>query len=163
MERLPTLEKPSLAQILQKHSATSMKDLHLRIYMSDDQIRMKNGTWDYGAPSVCTTVYTDVLKLDENELSEEDREWRRETLYFWNHHAVSCAIWRYRDLEAARRYVTTALSYQDSKHPNHITKLFMLLLEHKEKEAMEWVESIPDEVEKETARDICTSYRSGWV
>lgn len=162
MEGQPSQEKMLLSQILRKYHATDMKDLHLRVYMLDDQEHMKSLTWDYATPSITNSIYNDCLKIETGELSEEDEMWLRETLYFWNHHAISCAIWRHKDLEAALRYSVAALGYQDSDHPNHVTRLFKLLLEKKEKEAAELVEIIPDDGERETARDILESYRNGW-
>ena len=117
MEKQPSIEKNERAQILKKYGASDMRDLHLRIYMDEDQMRMKNLAWDYkDASSLVNRIYLDCKNLDESKLDESDSMWLRETLYFWNHHAVSCALGRYKDYKAAREFVDAALFYQDKDH-----------------------------------------------
>ena len=74
-------------------------------YTREDQKLMKSGEWDACNPVLITNrVKTLLEQIDQNYLSESDREWWSEILWFWYHHAVSYAIWRARDRALAQAY-----------------------------------------------------------
>lgn len=151
--------------LLHQFGASDFKDLFNRVYMEVDQYLMRTWMWDYQDQEcglwLTNKIYCSVKELDQSSLSEEDREWCNELMWFWNHHAISCAIWRYYDLDAARQYAATALVYQDFNHPNKITPLFALLLDEKWEEA-ELLASTIHEAEKEAAELLIKSYWMGW-
>ena len=121
---------------------------------------MKSGEWDYKNQELVVNKVKDVLEgLDPAFLSEEEKEWRGEILWFWYHHAISCAIWHYHDKPAAIEFSNKALSYQSPEHPNKITKLLSLFVEGKMSEAEEWAKGIQNEVEKETAAYVIEDYK----
>lgn len=134
-------------------------DLNKR-YVEEDQKIAKSGQWDYDNPGLITNKIKNILEqMDPSGLAEEEQEWREEILWFWYHHAISCAIWKKQDKVAAQEYAAKALEHQlisqpDAEKRNQITTLFSLLLNDKIEEAKEWAKNINDEVEEETAKDI---------
>mgnify|MGYP001612450306 CR=1 FL=1 len=138
---------------------TTMYDLS-RAYTKEDQKLMKEGTWDYKNPDLLTNKIKILLeKVDPTTLSEEEKEWRGEILWFWYHHAISCALWRYKDKERAQECAEKALGYQDEDHPNKITRLFYFLLHDDLKAAEDLAEGI--ENDKETAQWLIDDYVTG--
>ena len=132
------------------------------LYGVEDQKLMKSREWDYSNKDIVINKVKEIIEAtDPTILSEDEREWGQEILWFWYHHAISCAISRYRDKEAALKYVTKALENQSADHPNKITKLLDYLLNDKLEEAERWAETIPDEVEKETADHTIQDYKDG--
>ncbi len=134
-----------------------------QVYDEEDQRLMKSGMWDYDNPRLLVNRIKAVLESDaENHLiSPSESEWRREILWFWHHHAISCAIWRKKDRAAARFHATTALRYQGQDHPNQITYLLFLLVHGSFESAVRWSSRIVDEVEKETAASLLAEYQAG--
>ena len=85
------------------------------LYSAEDQRLMLVGSWDYAnEQSVVNKVKNILEPIDPFTLNADEREWRQEILWFWYHHAISCAIWRYKDKAAARIYAAKALEYQSS-------------------------------------------------
>lgn len=129
-------------------------------YSAEDQKLMQSEAWDYENEELLINKVKNILEsADVSQMTEEERDWRNEILWFWYHHAISCAIWRYKDKEAAQKYVAVALEHQGSSHPNKITRLLDLLIHDKLPEAEQWAEGIEDEVEKETAQYLLKKYR----
>lgn len=163
MEKEQFENKIDIASVLQKYGATDMEDLHLGIYLPEDQRLMESGGWDYNDDSsLVNRIHNDLQAIDPETLSEEDSYQYRAIHWFWNHHAISCAICRYQDFEAAKKYTEVALSYLDTDHPNQITGLFALLLEHKFVEAQEYIDRIDDTVEKDTGKYMLSVALDGW-
>ena len=86
-------------------------------------------------------------------------------MWFWYHHAVSCAIYKYQDKTAAKEYVEKAsehllISQPDPEKRNQITNLFYLLLDDKYEEAREWAANINKDYEKKTAQGIIEEWPS---
>ena len=70
----------------------------------------------------------DILEsLDPVGLTTDEKEWRQEILWYWYHHAISCAIAGYQDKAAAQMYAAKALEFQSEGHPNQITRLLYSL------------------------------------
>ncbi|MBI5400979.1 MAG: hypothetical protein HZB12_02600 [Candidatus Yonathbacteria bacterium] len=99
--------------------------------------------------------------IDPLTLMENERGWVQEILWFWYHHAISCAIWRYKDKEVAGVYAIKALENQSKDHPNEITKLFNFLVNDKLEEAEKLTEIIKEEPEKSTAVYLVKEYTEG--
>jgi hypothetical protein len=151
-------------QVLRKYRAGSFKELSITVYDKEDQQLMRQGMWDYNNPELLTNhIYADLIALDISGLTEEEQVWYSEILWFWNHHAISCAIGRYHDFNAAKIYTEKALSYQDEGHPNQITRLFQLLLANNLIEAENFLTTITDEGEQETAQYLLESARNKWA
>lgn len=141
--------------------ATSAAEFH-RLYDEEDQRLMRSHSWDYENPDLVVNKVKEILEAsDSASLSEEEREARAHILWFWYHHAISAAIWRHRDIEAARAYAKKALGYQSEDHPNKITRLFDLLLNDKVAEAERWAAGITDEDEGSTAQSLIKQYQAG--
>lgn len=136
-----------------------------KIYTKEDQILMKSGKWDYKNPDLITNKIKDILEsTDVDALSQEERDWCNEILWFWYHHAISSAVWIHKDKEQAKEFADKALYYQglsEGGHPNQITKLFKLLLEDKVQEAEEYINEITDSVEKETGLSLLQEFKEG--
>ncbi|MEK7608215.1 MAG: hypothetical protein AAB495_01420 [Patescibacteria group bacterium] len=129
------------------------------LYSEEDQRLMLSQSWDYGNPELIVNKVKEILEsIDPGALTEDEREWRQEILWFWYHHAISCAIWKYKDKDAAQKYATKALEGQSSGHPNQITRLLDHLVNGRLEEAERWAERIREEPEKSTATSLIKEY-----
>lgn len=143
-------------ELLSAHSPLEMSNL----YSEEDQKLMKSGGWDYDNPELITNKVKNLLEqINPSELTEEESDWRSEVLWFWYHHAISCAIQK-NDKEAAQKYADKALQLQPEQHPNKITKLLHYLVNDNLPEAEKWLEQIIEEPEKLTASDLVSHYKS---
>ncbi len=132
------------------------------LYTDEDQKLMKFHEWDYNNPDLTINKIKEILEnVNLETLSQEERKWAQEIIWFWYHHAISCAIWRYKDRQKAKEYSEKALSYQTKDHPNKITRLLNFLSEDKFYEAEVWTDQIEDEVEKTTALELLKEYKEG--
>lgn len=130
------------------------------LYTREDQKLMKSNSWDYANQDLVTNKIKNILEqVSESGLTDEEKEWRREILWFWYHHAISCAIWRYQDKEAAKLYASKALEYQPTDHPNKISRLLYFLVNDQPEQAEEWLKTIRDESEKITGLKLLEEYR----
>lgn len=155
------IEKSSIKEAYILLGAKTPMELS-NLYSAEDQKLMKFGTWDYGNPELIVNKVKSILEsIESNTLTEDERMWRQEILWFWNHHAISCAIWRYKDREAAKMYADKALEYQPLEHPNKITRLLKLLASDKVEDAQRWAETIIEEPEKSTAISLVKDYKEG--
>jgi hypothetical protein len=131
------------------------------LYAAEDQKLMPKG-WDYNNPELITNRIKEILEAtDPHALTDEENEWRNNILWFWYHHAISCAIWRYKDKAAAQMYSARALEFQSEDHPNKITRLFYFLTRDQLEEAEKWAETIAEEPEKSTSTELLEEYRRG--
>lgn len=132
------------------------------LYTAEDQKLMRSGEWDYDNVDLIVNKAKEIIEgVDPGLLTEDESDWRKEILWFWYHHAMSCAIWRYKDKEAARVFAKKALEYQGEGHPNKITKLLDLLVNDQLEEAEAWVKTIKEESEKSTAEKLIEEYKLG--
>ncbi len=166
-EKVPTpnfdIEKSPIKEAYVLLDAKTPLELSNR-YSAEDQKLMQSGAWewDYENEELLINKVKNILEsADVSQMTDEERDWRNEILWFWYHHAISCAIWRYQDKEAAKKYAAVALEYQGSNHPNKITRLLDLLTNDKLPEAEQWAEGIEDGAEKETAQYLLKEYREG--
>lgn len=141
-----------------------------KLYDIEDQKLFKSKEWDYKNPDLIINRVKDILEnTDENNLTEEEKEWRQEILWFWYHHAISFAISKYKDKETAKTFATKAVEMQPENNPNKITKLLFLLLNDQLIEAEKLATSIPEIIlddgkpnpEPQTARDLIEYYKQG--
>ena len=151
--------KSSLQDAYELLGVDNAFDLHRR-YCEEDQKLMKSNQWDYDNQELVINKLKNVLEqVDVSKLSEEELEWHQEILWFWYHHAVSCAIWKKQDKMASQEYAAKALEHQlisqpDPEKRNQITTLLSLLVNDKYEEAKQWAAQISIDYEKETAKDI---------
>lgn len=151
---------PNLRSAYELLGVDNIFDLQKR-YTEEDQKLMKSNSWDYDNSDLVTNKVKHILEqVDASGLTEEEQEWRNEILWFWYHHAISCAIWLKQDKAAAQGYATKALELQGDDHPNQITRLLYLLVNDRYEEAKEWATNVKDEIEKETAKDIIEEWPS---
>lgn len=123
---------------------------------------MAAAKWDYNDPDLITNRIKELIEnIDTTNLTDAEREWRSEILWFWYHHAISCAIWRYKDKSAAQSYAKKALLWQNTNHPNKITRLFDFLVNDDLQGAAEWAVFINKEPEKSTAKKLIDEYKHG--
>ena len=93
-------------------------------YSREDQELMKARTWDDQNPDLITNRIKSILEqINPVQLSDYDRVWWREILWFWHHHAISFAVWGRKDKILAQAYAGKALDFQADDHPNRITML----------------------------------------
>lgn len=144
----------------------NFKDLSLA-YSREDQKLMKSGEWDPQNPALITNRVKKLLEqIDPNDLSENDRSWYFEVLWFWYHHATSCTSW-ITNRPLAQAYATKALALQEKCQPegfcqpNRITRLLWLLVHDRVDEAREWMAQKPvgaDEVEHKNGLELIEEY-----
>jgi len=121
-------------------------------YTDEDQKLVLAHAWDYKNPELIVNKLKELLdSINSDELSDNERYWRANILWFWNHHAIDCALRVYSDREAALGFARRALEIQPAGHPNKITKLYYLLLSGDVAGAREWQKQIDSEPEKEYA------------
>jgi hypothetical protein len=149
-------------------------------YGAEDQKLMRAETWDYDNPDLLVNKVKETIEeVGLEHLEGEEAKWCREIVWFWYHHAISCAIARYRDREAAKAFAAKALDLQPADHPNRITKLLYLLINDNLEEAERYVAEIPEayaedeiildaegneiqsreNIEKETAQEVLDDYK----
>lgn len=153
-------EKSPLRGVYELVDAATPHELYQR-YLDADQKLMREGAWDYHDDTLLVNKVKEVIEsISIAALSEQHREkeWAQEILWFWYHHAISCALGRYSDKAAAARYAERAIEYQDADHPNMITRLFYLLTHDKMEEARAWARQIQDDIEKKTAAGVIEWY-----
>lgn len=130
------------------------------LYTDKDQELMHSDQWDYDNPELITNKVKNILEeLDKSNLNEDELDWSNEVLWFWYHHAISCAI-KKNDQNSAQKYATKALELQHDEHPNQITKLLYLLVHDKLQEAKKWANTITEEPEKSTAQYQLEIYKN---
>ena len=160
IEQLPGIENTSLKEAYDLLGACTPVELSQK-YAAEDQKLMTASAWDYKNPDLVINQVRAMLEpIKLTSLSERERTWVQEILWFWYHHAISCAIWRYHDKAAAQMYSEKALAYQDQNHPNRITRLLYLLVHDAEKEATEWAQAMEREPEKSTAQELLRDWRT---
>ncbi len=131
-------------------------------YTQEDQKLMNSKLWDYNNPDLIINQAKRILEsVDPMILTREEQVWRQEIIWFWYHHAISCAIAKYGDKEAAQRYAAMALENQPPGHPNKITKLLSLLVNDKIDEAEKYLLLITEEPEKSTGQSLLLGYKQG--
>lgn len=130
-------------------------------YTAEDQKLMKAGTWDDEDLSLITNRVKRLLEdINPDVLSEDDRVWWDEIMWFWYHHAISCAVYKKKDKALAQRYADKAREIQGPLgHPNRITELFRLLVYDDLKAARNMVDGLITEAE--TARFTLAEYERG--
>ncbi|MDP3988903.1 MAG: hypothetical protein Q8P93_01560 [bacterium] len=133
-----------------------------RAYSAEDQRLMKGGLWDDQDASLLTNWTKAILELiDPTQLDPDDQGWRQEILWFWYHHAISCAIWKRKDRGLAQLYAENALKLQASDHPNQITRLLWYLVHDQLQEAQHWAEQIIEDPEHTTAQELIDEHVKG--
>ena len=140
-----------------------------RAYSEEDQKLMKNWMWDHQSPTLITNRMRKILeKINPADLSEDDSIWWHEILWFWYHHAISCAVLKRKDRALAQQYAARAIELQPDDHPNQITELLFLLVHDRLQEAKEMAEHMPTPeedpevgIERQSALDLVALYERG--
>lgn len=156
-------EKSILRDVYVHFSVNDPGELQ-ELYMKVDQELMLSGKWDYKNPSLVTNQIKEMIEEIgiDNIKDEKEKKWiKKYILWMWYHHAISCALSKYGDKEAALEYSITALNYQPIDHPNKITRLLYLLIRDDLASAEEWQKSITKEPEKSTAEFLVNLYKRG--
>ncbi len=130
-------------------------------YSKEDQRLMQAKEWDYNNPALLVNqIKKELEEIDYETLSPDEAEWWSQIMWFWHHHAVSCAIWRDRSREKAEFHAVEALCYVDND-ANQITWLLFLLIQDEPDAAAKWVKQIRTSVERVTAKFLINEYRAG--
>ncbi len=130
-------------------------------YSEEEQVLFIERTWDYDNPDqLHNKIKKEVEEENLDNLTEEEREWCKEILWFWHHHAISCAFWK-NDKAAAQLHAAQALKYQGNDHPNKITRLLFYLVHDELDNAVVWAKTITDKDEGPTAADCIELYKQG--
>jgi hypothetical protein len=153
------MSKSKLTSIYELLGANTPLEMH-RLYSEEDQKLMKSSQWDYDNKNLITNkVKTLLEEINSKDLTDDEAHWRNEVLWFWYHHAISCAIFNKGDKAAAEKYSEQALSLQSSEHPNYITKLLYFLVRGDINEAEKQAANIKDEPEKSSAAALIDEYK----
>lgn len=155
------IEKSPIKEVYILLDAKCPKDLHDK-YVKVEQILFKSHEWDYdNAHQIQNKVKNILESLGEEGLTEDEKEWRDEILWFWYHHAISCSDWK-RDKEKMKEYSAKALEYQDN--PNILTRTMYLLSHDKIDLAQDWVKSQDGDLDVGTAEEMINNYKTlGWL
>jgi hypothetical protein len=162
MESLPSfdIEKSPMREAYHLLGASTPLELSNK-YTEEDQKLWMTQAWDYENPDLITNKVKELVEhIDPTNLAENEREWRREIIWFWYHHAISCAIGRYKSRKDAQEFSRKALMWQDADHPNKITRLLDYLVHDDVKGAREWAHRIDEEPEKTTAQNLLQKYEA---
>ena len=139
----------------------SNPNLLYEAYLNEDQKNITSKTIDYFDPKLIINKIKNILEsIDPEKLSKQEKLERKLILWLWYHHAISYAIWGYKDKKMAMKYTSVALKYQPRNHPNKITRLLYLLVRDRLSEAKKWTQTIGKE-EKETAINLVNFYKEG--
>lgn len=152
------IEKSPIRDVYKMLGAATPLEM-LQKYDAVDQALMLSKEWDYTNASLLVNQVRVILEKEyESIIDEDEKYWAREILWFWYHHGISCAIWKYKDKKQARIFADQALQFQSEGHPNKITKLLYFLVNDRLEEAQQWALTITDEVEGPTAQDLVREY-----
>ncbi|MEK7520220.1 MAG: hypothetical protein AAB581_03210 [Patescibacteria group bacterium] len=140
--------------------ANSLQGL-AKAYKNHDLALMHTQQWDDTNPHLVANKIKVILEhIDPLDLSKKDRFWWHEILWFWYHHAISCAIWKRKSRSWAQFYADRAMTLQTANHPNKITKLLWLLVYDRLAEAKWWAAQITG-IEAKTAQETIREYERG--
>lgn len=134
------------------------------IYMKADQELMRAGRWDYANSKLVTNQIKEMIeKIGVNNINDKkEKKWIKiYILWMWYHHAISCALWKHGDREAAIEYSKVAVNLQPYNHPNKITRLLYFLVRDDLASAEKWQKIITKEPEKSTAEYSMNLYKKG--
>lgn len=116
-----------------------------QVYAYKDQEAMKGRFWDYDNHTfICRQVVELIEQVPPEELTDEEKFWFKNILWFWHHHAISFAIWVKKDKKRAQEEASIALNLQSLENPNKITKILYFLVNDRLKEAEEHVKEATD-------------------
>ena len=140
---------------------TNFRDLSLAYTREDQKLMKVQDAWDDKDPTLITNQAKSILEgIDPSGLDEYDRVWWREIIWFWYHHAISCAVWKHKDRALAQQYADKAREIQGSLgHPNRITELLRLLVHNEVEEARDMVHGL--RAEAYAARRLLVEYERG--
>jgi hypothetical protein len=151
------IEKSPMKEAYEMLGATTPIEL-MNLYSKGENPSFISKEWDYDNPDQFQNKIKNILEsVDEAELTEDEKESRDEILWFWYHHAISCADWK-RDKEKMKEYSAKALEYQGN-NPNILTKTMFLLAHDKIEDAEEWAESKEGDADYETALLLIENYK----
>lgn len=154
--------KSVLRDLYISYSANDPGEL-IEIYTKVDQELMRSGQWDYNDASQATNIIKSAIeKVGLSAIPDsKEVEWLQDILWFWYHHATSCALDKYGDKDKAQEFSKRALEYHLPTNPNKITKLLYHLTHDELDEAKKWAEGIDSEPEKSTAKKDIEAYVRG--
>lgn len=150
-------------EICRQCGVESVQELDRYVTGIDQQL-MRAGLWDYRNPLYENNAIVQRLKqqVDFTSLLPEEKYWVCQIIWFWCHHAISCALFKYLDRTTAQIFAEDALGYYEllPNHPNKITPLLYYLAHDRFEEAERWVKSFPpDHNEVETAIGVLLDYQ----
>lgn len=162
MEQKFDPNKSPLRDVYRKYEVKHYFDLDDK-YMEEDQRLMYAASWDYKNKKLLPNkIRLAIEKVGiENITDKEEKYWIQNMLWMWYHHAISCAVWRYGDKNAALKYSEKALELQPVPHPNKITKLLYHLVRDDLEAAEAHAKTIDTEPEKSTAQYTLEEYKRG--
>ncbi len=154
--------KSILRDLYASYSANDPGEL-IEVYTKIDQELMRSGQWDYNDASQATNIIKSAIeKVGLDAIPDrKEQEWLQDILWFWYHHATSCALDRYGDKSKAQEFSKKALELHLPTNPNKITKLLYLLTHDELDEAKKWIQGIDSETERSSAIADIETYIKG--
>lgn len=146
-------------RICKKYSVQTVAEL-AQLADDDDQRLMRSLEWDYEVDALHTQIVNDLKRVPRKELVGDEKWQVEQVIWFWYHHATSCAIYRHNNRKKALNFVQKALQYQTRipDHENKVTLLLHLLLKGKLSEAKALVPTMhKDEIE--TGRELVEEWK----
>lgn len=156
---LPKNESPfhSLYSTFGVQNSEELYDL----YFQEDQRLMDSHSWDYdNSDLIVNKIKNSIENVGDIGLTKEEKDTKESILWFWYHHATSCALFQKKDKEKAKVYSTKALEHKDNRNSNQITKLLYFLANDDLTEASNWADKIENPTEKQTALNLIKDYKS---
>ncbi len=161
MKRTPVIDKSPFYKAYVLLGASDPRGLSDR-YLEEDQKIVTSRISDYHDRKLITNKVKNILeRIDTHTLSSNEQHERRLIMWLWYHHAISYAVWGYKDKRRAQKYSSLALKYQPRNHPNKITRLLYLLVRNRFSEAKRWEKTIKVGPEKTTALRLLKFYNEG--
>jgi hypothetical protein len=142
------------------------------LYTAEDQRLMNSHEWDYNNPDLITNKIKEIIEVaDKSQMTEDEKEWSEDIVWFWYHHAISTAFYRNKDREMAKKFAAKAMEIQPENEKNTITKVLYLLVNDRVAEAEEFAATIKggklddgtENPEPQTAKDLIEEYKKGMI
>lgn len=145
-----------IKKILDLPENATNRDIYFAFSKKDQEAMKKWAEVDYTSPDLEINKAKKLLEVYEDNHPEElDRD-IQDLLWLWYHHA-SQKVFQKGEKEQAVEYIKKALQYLD--HNNMISQLLLHLYNKEYEVAEEYIQTIDDEVENQTAKELLEEFK----
>ncbi len=155
------IENSPIKETYERMGAKTPSELSQK-YAEEDTLLMSGKAWDHKNSGLAVNQVKVILeKADTAQMTKEEKEWRKEVLWSWNHHAVGCAISRYGDVGEAKKFAKKALENHPDGYYEKIGSLIDLLIDGDAQAAENWMMDVSDEEVRKTAKKLIKDFKEG--